>query len=100
MPVWLEIIVANVALVFVCYAASLSKELKAAEEELRKAKLTIKQLYSELQKANKQISKMQQGNTAAGTQDEAGGKKEKIPAFLLADDPMEALLKDVGKLSR
>lgn len=75
MPVWLVIIVANAVISLACYARAVYKAYKAAEIALEEAKHTIQILESELR-------------IARGNQ---------TPDFLLADDPMDALLNEVGK---
>lgn len=75
MPVWLVIIVANAVICLACYARAVYKAYKAAEIALEEAKHTIQILESELR-------------IARGNQ---------TPDFLLADDPMDALLNEVGK---
>jgi DNA repair photolyase len=84
MPVWLEIIAANAVICLACYARAAHKAYKSTEKELEEAKQTIRFLENELRIAK--------GETAA--------RGSKTPDFLLADDPMEALLHEVGKVRK
>lgn len=76
MEVILFVIFGNAFIILACYARAAHLAFKAKEEELRKAKQTIAYLNGELRKK-------QQTNS-------------NIPDFLLADDPMDAILRQVG----
>lgn len=80
---------------FVFYVITLRKECKKQEQEIKQYKAIIKALDAELKAANKKNEALM---WACGHK--AAKKQSQTPAFLLADDPMDALLKGVGKASK
>lgn len=94
MPVWLESAVVLIAIISVCYARSLYTELKLTKELLELSRSANKQMTEKLEIANQQIADIKAGSSDKKT------KSTKMPAFLSADDPMDALLRDVGRISR
>lgn len=84
MPVWLQIIAANGVICLACYARAAHKAYKSTEKELEEAKRTIRSLENELSKAKS----------------EKTSRSSHIPDFLFSDDPMEALLNEVGKVQK
>ena len=93
MPMWLELILAPIALVFVVYAIDVHKDFRAMEKEFEEAKKLIVQLDYKLQIADEKIKRLQQEAYKSDVKATESKKKQKIPAFLLADDPMDALLR-------
>lgn len=94
MPVWLEIIVVNICIGLACYARGLFLELKSTKEHLEMSKNANKRLYENLKFANQQIEELR------GESDKTNTNNTKMPTFLLSDDPMDEILKSVGKLER
>lgn len=90
MPVSLGIILVVVALICFFNNLSLRSDLKWAKEHIELLKSSNNQLADKLKSANVQIEKLTCGNEDT--------QNTKIPSFLLADDPMDALLRDVGKM--
>lgn len=91
MPVWLEIIVANICIGLACYARGLFLELKSTKEHLEMSKRANKQLSDKLAIANRQIAELRVGNNERKP-------VGKTASFLLADDPMGEILKSVGEV--
>ena len=94
MPVWLKIIAANAVLCLACYARAAHKAYKSTEAELEEAKRTIKFLENNLRIANSEIKNLKYGSDKS----KPSANNNQIPDFLLADDPMQALLHEVGKV--
>lgn len=67
-------------------------DLKATKELLELSKSANKQLSEKLRGAKKQIAELR-----AGSGDEKA-KQLSAPAFLSADDPMDELFRNVGRL--
>ena len=80
---WFEIIAANIFLGLACYARGLYLELKSTKQKLEQAQSVIRYLKKELTANQKKTAPDQNVSN--------------IPAFLLADDPMDALLSQVGR---
>lgn len=78
MPVWLEIILINLVIGLVCYARGTCLELQKTKEHLEMLKDINNRLNNQLKEAN--------------------GKKPS--ARLLADDPMDAILREVGRVKK
>lgn len=90
---WLDIILIIVALILFINNMSLRSSLKWSKEYIELLKSANSKLVTNLENANLKIKEL--------TQDSDPNKHtQKIPAFLLADDPMEAILRDVGKAKR
>lgn len=92
MPIWLQIILVLACIGLALKNFGLSQDLKQAEEFLKMYKNTNERLNSKLKKANEQIAELKAANG------ESKPKTTKIPSFLLADDPMDALFRSVGRL--
>lgn len=92
MQVWLDIIVYTVLFILIFSARNLLKELKEANEELTKQRRLVISLSQELERAYQEISSLKQGNVPK--------QKKKIPGFLMADDPMDAITKQIGIYGR
>lgn len=90
MPVWLQIIAANAVICLACYARAAHKAYKSTEMELEEAKREIKFLKNELRIAHIKIEDRSKKPT----------RNNQLPEFLLADDPLEALLNEVGKVRK
>lgn len=69
-------------------------ELKSTKELLDLSRSANRQLQEKLAIANQQIAELKSGSNGEKP------KQPKDPAFLLADDPMEELLRDVGRIDR
>ena len=97
---WLKIIIGSIALVFAVYAVDVHRDFRAMEKEFAEAKKLIIQLDYKLQIANEKISRLQKEVYKSDAKIPDSKKKTKIPDFLLSDDPMDALLRDVGRMSK
>ena len=95
MGVTLFVIMGSALIALACFTRSLYLELKDTRDKLEKTRTIMNTFYNELQATRKKLDNLQRGQKK-----EQNPPKEKIPSFLLADDPMEALLKDVGKVSK
>ena len=93
MPVWLEIIAANAVICLACYARATYKAYKSAESALEEAKHTITFLKNQLRIAYTEVEKLKYGSDKSKMQK----RDHQSPDFLFADDPLEALLNEVGK---
>lgn len=93
MPMWLKIVLVNAVIGLTCYTSGLYLELKSTKEHLEMVKSANKRLSENLKIANQKIKEL------TGECDKTN-TKNKIPAFLLADDPMDEILKSVGRLER
>lgn len=100
MPTWLEIVIGSIALVFAGYAIDVHRDFRAMEKEFAEAKRMIIQLDYKMQIANEKIRRLQQEVYKSEAKTTDIKKKSKMPDFLSADDPLDALLSEVGKLSR
>ena len=90
---WLDIILIIVALILFINNMSLRSSLKWSKEHIELLKSANSKLVTNLENANLKIKEL--------TQDSDPNKHtQKIPSFLLDDDPMEAILRDVGKAKR
>jgi transposase len=102
----LNCIAGNVLIASICLAIATYKGYKKQEREIEEYKAIIKQLDSQLKTANKKIETLMWscGNKTAKEQimqkQKQMQKQAQYPDFLQADDPMEALLKGVGKVNR
>ena len=87
---------------YICLTIGLYKAYKAQEREIAQYKAEIKVLQTELKAVNKKNQSLMWicGNKAAKEKLEQMKKQEQEPAFLSADDPLDALLKQVGKVNR
>ena len=94
MSTLVELMIVAVAITLLCSNLSLRADLKLTKELLELSRSANKQLEEKLRTANLQIEELTYGKETAAQ------KKTKIPAFLLADDPMEGALKDVGRLRK
>lgn len=94
MPIWLQIIALSILVILACYTWSLRMDLKRTEEFLELSRRANRALVEKLAEANKQVAELRTGSSKEKP------RPSKMPAFLSADDPMDALLRDVGKLSR
>ena len=83
----LEIVLVFACIGLVCYAGGLRSELRFTNELWELSKQTNERLVHELEAANKQIKELK------GESD-----TKKIPDFLFADDPLDALLQEVGRV--
>ena len=89
MSIWLGALIV-VAVILLFSNLSLRANLKLTKELLELSKSANKQLEEKLYAANLQLKELQFERNNEN-------KKPKIPAFLLADDPMDAVFKDVGR---
>jgi hypothetical protein len=94
MPVLLEIILANAVIGLACYARGLYLELKKTKEHLEMVKNINRRLNDSLNIANQRISELTEGKG------ETNKRHTKIPGWLLADDPMDEILKSVGRVEK
>lgn len=91
MPTWLEIVIVVVAAYFIDQTIRLRSELSFTEGKLESAQSANAKLKRQLIYAEIEIEKLKSGGSE---------KEEEIPAFLLADDPMAAIINDIGPKSR
>ena len=91
MPVWLDIIIYGGFFILIFLAHGLSKQVSEQEEEVAKQRRLIIHLNAELERANREIKILKQSQGK-----ESKAKANKIPDFLLADDPMETLYRQIG----
>ncbi len=94
MPVWLEVVLVIVCIGLACYAWGLRMDLKRTEGFLEMSRSQTERLSKKLKAANQQIADLKARNGEANT------KKPKEPSFLSADDPMDEILRSVGRLDR
>lgn len=90
---WLNIILIVVAFILLINNLNLRSDLKWAKEHIELLKSANNKLVTNLENANMKIKELTQGI-------DPNKHTRKIPAFLLADDPMDAILRDVGKAKR
>lgn len=94
MPAWVLVIGVNAILIMAFYIKNANKILREKDEQIKSQKETIKQLETELRTANKHIAHLSQGSS------EVNAKSNNIPDSVLADDPMDAILRNVGRIDR
>ena len=76
------------------YARMLHLEHKKTKEQLEEVIKINNQIYKELTLANQEIEELKYGKTQPKT------KNRNSLDFLSADDPMDALLREVGRVKR
>ena len=76
------------------YTRSLYQEHKKTKEQLEEVIKINHQIYEELTLANQEIEELKYGKSQAKT------RNRNSHDFLSADDPMEALLREVGRVKR
>ena len=90
---WLDIILIVVALILFINNMSLRSSLKWTKEHIELLKSANSKLVNNLENANMKIQELTQGS-------DSSKHTPKIPAFLLADDPMDAIFRDAGRVKR
>ena len=81
-------------IIAVFFARTLYLELEETKKQLKEVIKINHEIYEELMLANQEIEELTYGKSEART------RSKNRNDFLSADDPMEALLKQVGKLER
>ena len=87
MPAWLEVVLVVLCVGLAWNNIELRNDLNLTNKLYQITKDSNQSLAKGLKEAKKQIAELK-GET----------ENHKIPAFLLADDPMDELLKDVGRV--
>lgn len=76
------------------YTYALHKENKETKKQLEEVIKINHEIYKELTSANQEIEELKYGKSAAKTRRKNGYD------FLSADDPMDALLREAGRIKR
>ena len=92
MPPWMEVVLVVVCIGLVFHSVGLSDELKLTNSLLELSNNKNTRLLHKLSIAKKEIAELK----GEGSDDKKKAYNE--PDFLSADDPLEALLKEVGRV--